>query len=427
MRLAMGLFCGRGADENSWHSWSWRWLRLREQRGSGYGEDFSMKPILAPLEHCTGCTACYAACPRGAIAMRPDREGFLQPVVESSKCVGCGKCEQACPVIREVADVKPLKCFAARTKDDKLLSMSSSGGMFTELAQLILRDGGCVFGCVLDVANDFTARHDIAEHPADLVLMRGSKYVQSNLGDSFYEVRRQLESNRKVLFTGTPCQSAGLKAYLRKDYNDLYTLALICHGVPSPKVLRCLVREEEKRAGSSLKAISFRNKDISWRRPLLVFAFDNGQETRQDAYSSLFMKAFFKGLCSRSCCYKCHFRGCKSGSDIIAGDFWGIQDIFARYDDGNGNSAVIINSIKGMGLFSRLNVDCCDCTIENIAARNKNLFEDSESNSRREEFLASLDGCKPFSSLAVRFTDDVLPVKIGKFIVRKAKNIRINL
>ena len=335
--------------------------------------------ILAPRDICTGCSACSSVCPEKAIAMAPDTEGFLQPRIDRSKCVGCGLCRKVCPVL-----TTPLKnhdspeCFAFKTRDRELLRSSSSGGAFSELALPVIRSGGVVFGCVM-TAPDFVAHHVLAESESALAAMRGSKYVQSDIGNAFVKCKEVLLQGRKVLFSGTSCQIAGLKVFLGKEYANLITVDFICHGVPSPAVWKKYLGQHEAVAKSKVNSISFRNKHYSWKKYSLAVSFDNEKRNLINSLGKdLYLKAFIGNYCLRKCCYTCSFKpGQGSVSDITIADFWGIEEVCPEAFDDLGVSAVIVHTTNGRTAFDKASanayikvVSIDDVTLRNPSYRN---------------------------------------------------------
>lgn len=278
--------------------------------------------------------------------MIPDEEGFLRPQVDASKCVGCYRCEQVCPVLHPGESAPSPTCYAAYTKDESLRLKSSSGGIFTELAKPFIAAGGVVFGCVWE-RPQLVAIHAKAETMDELAEMRGSKYVQSDSRDTFREVKAALMEGRQVLFSGTPCQIAGLKAFLGKMYAKLLTVEVICHGTPSPLVFERYKQELAREHGNSPVSIAFRNKIYSWRRFSLVSVFADTSENREDLYLNRYIQAFLNNLCLRSSCYACSARSGKSGADLTIGDFWGIERVCPELDDNRGTSLVMVHSARG--------------------------------------------------------------------------------
>ena len=218
---------------------------------------------------CCGCTACASVCPKMCIAMKEDEEGFLYPEADASLCIGCGLCEKVCPVLHQGDARKPLAVYAAKNRDENVRMASSSGGIFSLLAERVIDDGGVVFGARFD--DNWEVIHDFAETKEKLVAFRGSKYVQSCMESCFVQAKRFLDGGRKVLFTGTSCQIAGLKNYLRKDYENLLAVDVVCHGVPSPEAWRKYVKEiSASQGGENSKQLCGKHskmeiKDINFR------------------------------------------------------------------------------------------------------------------------------------------------------------------
>ena len=330
--------------------------------------------MLATQEVCTGCSACSSVCPQKAIDMVSDAEGFLQPRIDGSKCVECGLCRKTCPVLTILAKnhAEP-ECFAFKTKDRELLRASSSGGAFTELALPVLRAGGSVFGCIM-VAPDFVAHHVMAESETELALMRGSKYVQSDIQCTFAKCREELLRGRQVLYSGTSCQIAGLKAFLGKEYDNLATVDFICHGVPSPAVWRNYLNQCEKETGLMPSRVSFRDKHYSWKKFSLAFSFDNASlNSINPLGKDLYFKAFIGNYCLRKCCYACGFKpGRGAVSDVTIADFWGIDKVHPEFFDEFGVSAVVIHTLKGKEMFGDAvaNAHVLPVTIADITLHN---------------------------------------------------------
>lgn len=329
-------------------------------------------PELASHLKCTGCAACLLSCPRGAIRMSPDKEGFVFPVVEVSLCVECGLCEQRCPVrmVRK-RDATPM-CYAAKSNDDRLVMESSSGGLFSEFALSVLGRGGAVFGAAY-VGENLDVKHIAVESIDDLCKLRGSKYVQSEVGEVYCRVKEVLECGRLVLFSGTPCQIAGLKAYLGKGYDKLLTVEVICHGVPSPKLFTELKREMTERHGTLL-AISFRDKSEGWSSRAVTGWYASGERVRERGDLNDYFRAFIAHLTLRHSCEDCQFNDGKSEADVTLGDFWGVDSILPEMNDDVGVSAVILHTEKGVVEFGRLKcykhkVHLCDVSFCNPSYR----------------------------------------------------------
>ena len=326
--------------------------------------------------HCCGCEACVQVCPRQCITFEEDSEGFRYPLADETDCIECGLCEKVCPVQNPHKPGTAIHILAARNKDEEELLASSSGGLFIVIAQKVIKDGGVVFGAKFD--SDWNVIHSYADTMEGVKAFMGSKYVQSRIGNTFSVAKDFLKAGRKVLFTGTSCQIAALKNFLRKDYDNLLTIDVICHGVPSPKVWRKYLEEikgnapggvknsvssplnppiSERNALSSagmmkIMGISFRDKRISWKKYSFALTLakpsgDGKQNTvslshihREDSY----MRLFLSNLILRPSCYRCPAKGGRSLSDLTIADYWGIEDAHPEFDDERGVGLLIVNS-----------------------------------------------------------------------------------
>ena len=312
-------------------------------------------------KNCCGCSACVQKCPKQCISLKEDDEGFLYPEVDKSICIDCGLCEKVCPVLHQCEPRKPLKVYAAKNLDEEIRRQSSSGGVFTLLAEQIIQEGGVVFGARFD--ENWEVKHDHTETIEGLAAFRGSKYVQSRMEDNYRKAEDFLKQERKVLFSGTPCQIAGLKRFLRKDYDNLLAVDFVCHGVPSPGVWRQYLKETVARMcdknsvsidpiskeNAHVESISFRDKSSGWKK--FSFALTLSTTSRSGAKNTVslcevfpkntFMKGFLADLYLRSSCYACSAKCGKSGSDITIGDLWGAPFIIGNDDDDKGTSLIL--------------------------------------------------------------------------------------
>lgn len=323
---------------------------------------------------CCGCSACVQCCPKQCISLFEDEEGFLYPKVDVSLCIDCGLCEKVCPVMHQGEPHKPLKVYAARNNDEEIRRQSSSGGIFTRLAEEVILEGGVVFGARFD--ENWEVEHGYVETMEGLAAFRGSKYLQSRMGNCFKDVRTFLKQGRKVLFSGTPCQVSGLKKFLRSEYDNLLTVDFVCHGVPSPGVWRTylketIARECEKNSVSSdpisvedarVESISFRDKCVGWKKYSFTLTLSATQRSGAKNTVSLsevfpeniFMKGFLADLYLRPSCYHCPSKCMKSGSDVTIADLWGAQVILPENDDDKGLSLVMLNNDRiGFPMDSR--------------------------------------------------------------------------
>lgn len=305
-------------------------------------------------QNCTGCFACYNVCPQNCITMSRDYEGFLYPQINKEICVECGFCEKTCPVLsspKEGADNSV--AFAAKNKSEEQRLNSSSGGIFTLLAEQIISEGGVVCGAA--VSEDCKeVHHIIVDNLVDLEKLCGSKYVQSKVGDTFKEVCQLLKDGTKVLYSGTPCQIAGLYSCCNKNTDLLYTCDIICHGVPSPMVWEEYVSLRECVAQSKAKSVSFRDKSFSWSGYSLKIDFEDGTQYKQSNGKDRFLRGFISSVFLRPSCYDCSFKGLNRKSDITLADFWGVDNIAPSMNDKKGTSLIIVNTEKGREIFDLL-------------------------------------------------------------------------
>lgn len=375
---------------------------------------------------CTGCHACSSICPQESISMEKDAEGFWYPFVDPGRCRDCCLCEAACPVKNRITAIYQPRAYACMNKEDNIRLESSSGGIFTLIAENVINDGGVVFGVRFD--DDFSVIHDYTETVEGFKEFRGSKYVQSKIDDSFKKAKDFLKQGRKVLFSGTPCQIAGLKSFLGKDFEKLFTVDLICHGVPSPKVWAEYIKYREKTAGSKTKKISFRRKDESWKLYSLSFIFVNNKEYIQFHKKDPYMRAFLKDISLRPSCYDCRFKSVSRESDITLGDFWGIQRILPEMDDDKGTSLIFVNSNKGKKIFEKIKdkMEYKQVDIEQAIRHNSAAVKSVKYNPKRKDFFKKL-GKTSFDRLVKKYCSDPLPVRVKKGAKALLRSILQNL
>ena len=307
-------------------------------------------------EECSGCSACVSACPVRAIDFREDNEGFLYPYINTDLCIQCGKCVRICPITGDRDNKEsPKRYYAARINDSSVRMESSSGGIFSLLAEWIESKHGVIYGAEFDA--DYTVRHSRAEHSKEWTKFKTSKYLQSKMENIFLQVKNDLIAGRFVLFTGTPCQISGLLNYLEGTPKEkLITCDIICHGTPSPQIWVEYLRFIEKKKKQKIGYVNFRSKKSSgWHRSKLNILDRNGKIlVDEDKENNLFFKLFSNNLILRPSCYICKYADKKRASDITLGDFWGIEKLFQDFDDDNGISLIICNTAKGERIIEKV-------------------------------------------------------------------------
>lgn len=337
---------------------------------------------------CCGCTACANICPKNAITMKEDFEGFLYPVVDKEKCINCGLCKKTCPMInKNKREVEIEEAYALRTKDKNVLKNSTSGGFFTPIAEYMINNGGIVYGVGFD--ENLKVCHKEARTIEQVQEFRGSKYVQSYLGNIFKKVEEQLKNNKNVLFSGTPCQIEGLKNFLRKEYKNLITVDVICHGTPSPKLWNEYIKYQEEKYKSKIKEVYFRNKTYGYHSGTMKLVFNNGKKYYGSARVDYMLKSFFKEISSRPSCYNCKFKTRNHVSDITIYDCWSIEKLNSNVkDDDLGYTNIIVNSESGKDIIDKIidkfeiykvdidnQIKCDGIMVEHSAIPNQNRDE----------------------------------------------------
>lgn len=301
---------------------------------------------------CTGCGACYNICPVNAISMEENEEGFLYPVIDKTKCTNCGLCKKHCPILnlnKKNKNTKSPKCYAVMA-DDEIRRKSSSGGMFTLLANYVLSQNGFVCGAVYN--SDWSVSHCIVDNQDELQKLRGSKYLQSETNSCYKQIKKLLREDKAVLFTGCPCQVAGLYNYLEKDYDKLITMELLCHGTPSYKIFKKYL--DENHNDKKIERIEFRDKSLNWSCTKLSIYHDNGEFSTFNVKDDPYEKGFHKGLFNRQSCAPCNFAKLPRQADFTVADWWGIKNINADLDDTKGTSLVLINNQKSSIIFEHI-------------------------------------------------------------------------
>lgn len=399
-------------------------------------------------QECCGCGACFQKCPKGAIELQEDSAGFKYPVVNTTLCIDCGLCEKVCPCLNPTKPRNPLRTFAAFNNNQTIRKESSSGGVFTVLAEKVIKEGGVVFGAIFDDNWTVTIAH--TDNLDELAKFRGSKYVQASTANSFKDCECFLKEGRSVLFSGTPCQLAGLRHYLRKDYDNLITVDFICHGVPSPGVFRWYLQEELNTIarkgnkntvslptihsipkgdvrcpdGLELRGIRFRDKCTGWKK--FSFALDLAKATAdgekiqfslsKDLYKNPYLRGFLWDLYLRPSCHFCKAKSLSSGADMTIGDFWGIESVVKKYNDDKGVSCVLANSPKAISILDSIDLSFTEVSFDSIAVRNTALNESTPITSNSQIF---------WNSEGLSFVDRVKKATHESFRIKLIKAIKL--
>lgn len=345
---------------------------------------------------CCGCSACFSACGHQAITMQLDSEGFEYPIINQEACVDCGLCQSVCPVLQyeNRMDIRVKNSdvqigFSARNKNYSQRLVSSSGSIFPPIAEWILDNNGLVVGAAYD--NDFNVVHKFVESKAKLCALQGSKYLQCKAdNETFKYIRKELKNGRKVLYSGMACQVEGLKSFLRKDYDNLYTIDLICMGIPSyvvwQKYLAAFFGDEK------IKSINFKEKSIGW--DTFTFRVDTDKRIfKERGMHNLYLRSMFLSWNMRPSCFQCPFKKAKRISDFTLADAWGVYHSTPDINDNKGLSSVIVHSNKGLELWNILKdkIDSVQVSIDNIAAGNSNLITNKPQTGDRKLFFETLN------------------------------------
>lgn len=366
---------------------------------------------------CCGCSACFNVCPSKAITMCEDEEGFLYPKIDNGKCIHCNLCEKVCAFKVDQEQHTYIKgketlpvAMAVKHKNFDVRINSRSGGVFTAVTDYVLSQGGAVYGAIL--ADDFHVKHIKAVAADERNLMRGSKYVQSEMGDIFQNVKADLECGRLVLFSGTSCQVAGLKKFLRKDYENLFCMDIVCHGVPSPLVWKKYLSWQEAKHGKCV-SVDFRNKkDYGWIDHVETLTFNKGGKVKK-INSRVYTELFYGHAILRPACYECPYKSIYHPGDITIADFWGIEKAVPGFSDNKGVSLVLINTLKGEKYFQYCKEDLEFIKTEIEKCLQPPLVKPFPKPENREKFWKDINE-KPFEYIANLYGRNGLKFKLKK-------------
>lgn len=313
---------------------------------------FTLEESFADKQRCCGCDACSHVCPKKCIILKEDSEGFLYPTIDSARCINCGICTRVCPVLNAKDKSEGVfNCYVGYLKNNCIRLKSSSGGLFYPLAKSILDQGGVVFGAAFD--DQWNAHHISVEKTRDLPLLMGSKYIQSRTENTFVDCKKILDQGRPVLYSGVACQIAGLKSFLKKDYEKLITIDVLCHGTPSPKVWQRYLEWRKKEYKSTINNIEFRNKNFGWSIYSLKIHFKNNKNYSKKYTNDYYYSYFLSNVGLRPSCHDCKFKSLERPSDITIGDAWGINNHHPELNDEKGTSVILVHSERGKIFLSQ--------------------------------------------------------------------------
>lgn len=393
-------------------------------------------------EDCCGCSACKSACPKECITLVEDDEGFLYPEINQEVCIECNKCIKVCPVLNSTHDSasdgsdctkeyytklktdenkEPIKVYAAFNLDKSVRETSTSGGVFSALANYVIRHNGVVYGAIL--SEQLQVIHVGAQKEEELSKFRGSKYVQSNPGNTYKQIKYHLDKGIQVLYSGTPCQIEGLKSFLGKNYQNLLTVDIFCHGVGSPKYWNKYIHFMEDKYKSKIKKIRFREKTYGYNSACMAVYFKNGKVSRKDHDSDLYWTAFSKCFIFRPSCYSCKFKTIHHTSDFTIGDYWGASELGDEYKKANGCTLLLVHTKLGENVLKNMKRDLClqeldlyDALVVNGGHMPSKLISSSSKPKNRDSFFSDMDKMS-VSQLIHQYIPLSIPKKI-KIIIK---------
>lgn len=363
--------------------------------------------MLRNKQNCVGCSACIQICPQKCISFEIDEEGFWYPEVNSANCIHCEMCKKICPTINAKKKSEALiNCLVGYAKDNYIRKHSSSGGVFSILAKEIIKNNGVAYGASFD--QSYSVHHIRIDKSEELVKLRGSKYLQSRIENTYEECKIDLENNTYVLFSGTPCQIAGLKNYLQKDYHNLYTVDILCHGVPSPMIWQKYLNtvKHNKKIGN----INFRSKTYGWSNYSLRMEYSDGSVHECISRVNLYMRLFLSNICLRPSCYNCSFKSLNRDSDITLGDCWRINRIMPDFDQNKGTSIILIHSSKGKELINQLNdqLNYKQIEINSVLPASSDERNPVKSHPEREKFFKQINSGMPINRTRIYVNISIL-------------------
>lgn len=372
---------------------------------------------ISDKKDCCGCGACKNVCPGHCIDMKPDHEGFLYPEVDAKQCISCNLCEAVCP-IKNVAEDIPFKqdAYIVQIKNERIREESTAGGAFTAIADYIIDNNGIVFGAAYD--EEFKVIHTDADSKEKLAKFRNSKYVQSDTNNTFSKVKQLLEKGTMVCYSGTPCQIEGLKSFLRKDYDNLVTVDVVCHAVPSPAIFRKYIQMQKRKYGDSVSNILFRDKHYGYKYSTMTIKNADGKKVYAFGIDTdPMLRAFFSNICDRPACYECSFKKRYRVSDFTIWDCFPVYKFDKSMDDDKGTTRLLVHSDRGRRIFTSIKeqfrytrVDADELT-KNV----REMFYSVPVNPERDSFFSDADILSG-EELFAKYFPETFKVKLERFM-----------
>lgn len=386
-----------------------------------------MKTIECIGIKCVGCRSCEQSCPVHSIKMQINKEGFLYPVINKITCVECGICLNKCPQNNSHKIERiPLKAYAFKEKDSERIFRSASGGVSDVVAGVILENGGVVFGAAYD--RELCVKHIEVKNEEDRKRIQSSKYVQSDTLDTYSLVKQYLKTDKIVLYTGTPCQIDGLYRYLGEDFPNLFTLDLICHGVPSPLFFKRYIEYQESIFGEKIETFNFRSKDKrGWGTQYLLKIKTETKTKTKTLSLDKYGKQFMDGNCYRESCYDCKYANLHRPGDLTVGDFWGIDDVKSSFSSDLGVSSVLVNTKNGLELINRIKNKAVllEVSINDVLIKQHNLKDSTKREDNRNQFYKNIDNKDFIEKLRIGLNiNERVKQWIPKNIIRKLKKYK---
>lgn len=378
-----------------------------------------MERVFISKKECCGCGACVNSCTKNCIVMKRDEEGFFYPEIDHSQCINCGKCKKVCPFLSMSDEAKVVECHYAFNKNDEIRMNSSSGGVFSAFALGVIGENGVVYGSAF--SEDYRSVNIVfVDKQIDAEKLYGSKYVQSNAGYIYQQVKSDVLAGKKVLFSGTPCQISALKSYLGHEYSNLICVDIICHGTPSPGLWEMYVDFIEEKHKGKLDYVNFRCKDSSWKDFGMMERI-NKEWIYSSKNSNPYMHMFLRNYSLRPSCYHCKCKG-HSVADISIGDFWGIEDLYPELNDGKGVSAVITRTTKGQEFLKYIEDTLVigECKYSEITRKNSAELHSVAEPDERKQFFVDMNQMN-FLRLQNKYVGSIFKQKVKRLLKKLSR------